>query len=278
MERSKDVPLVSWSAPQCPFGVEYSPRVLDDIRLAVVDAFFMAPRGGVEIGGILLGDFQRKRLSITGYTPVECEHAFGPSFTLSDRDQERLAEMLRRRVVLPGRRVVGWYHSHTRSEIFFSAADQEIHQRFFPEAWQAALVLRPHTFQPTRAGFFFREADGSIHGEASYQEFVLGPLPPRPAEPDAGPEPAPEGPVHAEPPRRETPVQVPRRRRGVLPAIAACLAAFLLAYEAHDISRLQADLKAQTERANRAEEELADARNELRIVLGKGAPSADRGK
>src|ERR1017187_9696873 len=90
MERSEDSPLVSWSAPQCWFTIEYSPRVLDDIRLAVVDAFFSVPRGGVEIGGILLGDFQKKRLRITGYAPVECEHAFGPSFTLSDRDQERL--------------------------------------------------------------------------------------------------------------------------------------------------------------------------------------------
>jgi proteasome lid subunit RPN8/RPN11 len=313
MERSKDVPLVSWSAPQCPFGMQYSPRVLDDIRLAVVDAFFLAPRGGVEIGGILLGDFQRKRLRITGYAPVECEHAFGPSFTLSERDQERLAEMLGRRS-LPGRRPVGWYHSHTRSEIFFSGADQEIHQRFFPEAWQTALVLRPHTFQPTRAGFFFREADGSIHGEASYEEFVLEPLPPRPAEAEAAPapaprrkparrvaaepaspdppaaqpapdpppvsvpEPAPQSPVNAEPPRRETPVQAPRWRRGVLLAIAACLAALLLAYQAYDISRLQAELKAQTERANRAEKALADARNQLKMELDRGAASAGRGK
>ena len=63
-----------------------------------------------------------------------------------------------------GLRPVGWYHSHTRSEIFFSDADLEIHKHFFPEPWQVALVMKPHTFQPTRAGFFFREADGVIRG------------------------------------------------------------------------------------------------------------------
>jgi hypothetical protein len=84
------------------------------------------------------------------------------------------------------RQPVGWYHSHTRSEIFLSETDQDIHQRFFPEPWQVALVLKPHTFEPTRGGFFFREADGSIRGAASYREFILDPLPMRPVPaPDA---------------------------------------------------------------------------------------------
>jgi proteasome lid subunit RPN8/RPN11 len=271
MERSKDVPLVSWSAPQCPFEIQYSPRVLDDIRLAAVDAFFLAPHGGVEIGGILLGDLEGKRLRITDYAPVECEHARGPSFTLSDRDRERLAELLARPSP-PGRRAVGWYHSHTRSEILFSDADREIHQRFFPETWQAALVLRPHAFQPTRAGFFFREADGSIHGEASYREFALDPLPPRSGEVDDAPAPSPEAPAIAEPPHPETQVKARRRWRGMPLATAACLAAVLLAY---GVFRLQTDLNAQTERANRAEKSLTDARNRLKTEQEKSAASRD---
>jgi proteasome lid subunit RPN8/RPN11 len=304
MERSEDIALVSWSAPQCPFDIQYSARVLDDICLAVVDAFFLAPHGGVEIGGILLGDFEEERLRITGYAPVECEHAFGPSFMLSDHDRERLAEMLGPRTVLPGHRAVGWYHSHTRSEVLFSDADREIHQRFFPEAWQAALVLRPHTFQPTRAGFFFREADGSIHGEASYKEFVLQPLPPRPEELDetpagvAEPAPAPRRasvrPVapNAAPPIPPDPGPEPAPEEQwwskARLAMVACLSASgavddaadlsgaaLLAYGAFEISRLQRDLKAQTERADQAEKSLADARNQLRMQREKGSASAD---
>src|SRR5262249_37840193 len=38
-----------------------------------------------------------------------------------------------------------------------------------------ALVMKPHTFQPTRAGFFFREADGSMRVAASYRELVFRP-------------------------------------------------------------------------------------------------------
>jgi hypothetical protein len=53
------------------------------------------------------------------------------------------------------------------------------------------------------------------------------------------------------------------------------VAAALLAY---DVFRLQAALKSQTDRANRAEKFLADARNQLRIQQQKIAASADPGE
>jgi proteasome lid subunit RPN8/RPN11 len=180
-EKDAESEVGTWKAPQCPFTIQCSLRALDDIRLAVVDAFFSLPRGGAEIGGILLGQSLNGRLTIEDYVALQCEHAFGPSFALSPRDQAGLAHLLASAEQSPGRlKPVGWYHSHTRSEIFLSEADQDLHNRYFPGPWQVALVLKPHTFQPTGAGFFFREPDGSIHGTASYQEFALEPLPVRP--------------------------------------------------------------------------------------------------
>jgi len=188
-ESENDAALSSWSAPECPFRIQYSPRALDDIRLAVVDAFFSLPRGGAEIGGILCGNWDGQRLTVTDYAALDCEHAFGPSFTLSPRDEARLADLLAASAG-NGPRPVGWYHSHTRSEIFLSDADQDIHRRFFPEPWQVALVLRPHTFHPTRAGFFFRDASGGIQGAKCYAEFALAALAVKPApSPDPVPEP-----------------------------------------------------------------------------------------
>ncbi len=180
METHSENGFALWSALNCPFRIEYSPRILDDIRLAVIDAFFSLPRGGAEIGGILLGRHEKDRLVILDSLPFECEHALGPSFVLSRQDYARLANLLAVAQRNPDAKPVGWWHSHTRSEILLSESDQEIHRRFFPEPWQVALVLKPHTFEPTRAGFFFREKDGSIHGAASYREFTLDPLPMRP--------------------------------------------------------------------------------------------------
>ena len=182
MEPHNERPMVTWSAPRRPYTVEFAPRTLDDIRLAVVDAFFSLPRGGTEIGGVLLGCFHDGTLRIVDSRPLECEHAMGPSFTLSARDHARLAELLADAASgSPERQPVGWYHSHTRSDIFLTEADREIHLRYFPEPWQTALVLRPHAMQPARAVFFFREADGSMSGEASNSEFVLEALPVQPA-------------------------------------------------------------------------------------------------
>jgi proteasome lid subunit RPN8/RPN11 len=164
-------------AARSPFTIEYSRRVLDDIRLAVTDAFYSLPHGGAEIGGVLLGKHQDGCVRIVDYAPLECEHALGPSFTLSPADRTRLAEMIAAaRKGSGGRRPVGWYHSHTRSEIFLSDADIDIHKRYFPEPWQVALVLKPRTFDPTRGAFFFREEDGRIDGTAAACEFTLAPL------------------------------------------------------------------------------------------------------
>jgi proteasome lid subunit RPN8/RPN11 len=193
----------TWSAPQCPFTIEYSHRVLDDIRLAVLDAFFSLPRGGAEIGGILLGTHEPGRLVISDYLALDCEHATGPSFTLSSNDEAHLSELL----ASSRSKVAGWYHSHTRSEIFLSEADLDLHKRFFPEPWQVALVIKPHTFQAMRMGFFFRERDGSIHGSGAYQEIVLEASPLRPVPSGRIPPPPPQ----SAPFRRESASQGPVR-------------------------------------------------------------------
>ena len=117
---------------------------------------------------------------ISDYAALDCEHAYGPSFVLSPPDEARLAGMLSAQAGFAGGCCpVGWYHSHTRSEIFLSDGDLALHQRFFPESWQVALVMKPHTFQPARIGFFFRQADGSIQANASCREDTLGALPMR---------------------------------------------------------------------------------------------------
>jgi proteasome lid subunit RPN8/RPN11 len=179
-ESETDGTSITWSVPECPFTIEYPAQVLDDIRLAVMDAFFSLPRGGAEIGGILRGSFDNGRLVIRDYAALDCEHANGPSFTLSPRDEARLTELVSAHANdAGGRRPVGWYHSHTRSEIFLSEADLAIHSRFFPESWQVALVMKPHTFQPARLGFFFRQADGSIQADRPCREDSLDALPVR---------------------------------------------------------------------------------------------------
>ncbi len=226
LESDTENALATWKVDQCGFTIDYSVRVIDDIRLAVVDAFFSLPRGGAEIGGILLGTHTSHRVTITGHQPLDCEHATGPSFVLSPNDHAKLADMLAAARGNPGGpEPVGWYHSHTRSDIHLSAPDVLIHRRYFPELWQVALVMRPHTFQPTKAGFFFQEADGSIRATASYHEVVLEPLEMRPL-PDPGTLPPPmptlmKAPPPPAPAPAPIPVYPPRREPEAAPAVTA---------------------------------------------------------
>jgi proteasome lid subunit RPN8/RPN11 len=153
---------------------------LESIRIAVSEAFFSVPRGGAEIGGILLGKWELGRLTISSYKPLDCEHAFGPSFTVSPRDRAQLTELITS-INASCEQVAGWYHSLTRSHTFLSEADRRIHREFFPEPRQVALVLRPDTLLSTRAGFFFRDVGGTMRTESPCLEFSVEPLEPKPA-------------------------------------------------------------------------------------------------
>ncbi|HWB95123.1 MAG TPA: hypothetical protein VG672_00420 [Bryobacteraceae bacterium] len=181
-ERLNPVSPEIWRVPECPFTIEYDADLLDEIRRLAVNAYHSLPHGGAEIGGVLFGTRQSgldgDHLRIRTFRPIECQYAFGPSFVLSEKDRQGLAKLLESALFdaeLDSLLPLGWYHTHTRSDVFLSDKDLELHDRFFPEPWQFALVIRPHTLEPSRAGFFFRDAEGQIRTDRSYHEIPLRP-------------------------------------------------------------------------------------------------------
>ena len=167
-----------WSVPECAYRVTIPAAVLDEIRFAAVDASRSAPRGGVEIGGVFFGARQGDFVCIQTQRRTSCQYLTGPSFKLSADDKAALCGVLRLPESDPdlaGLEVLGWYHSHTRSEIFLSSDDLDVHQEFFPHDWQIAMVLKPVNLQLTRAGLFFRDYSGVMKSDAASQEFNLEP-------------------------------------------------------------------------------------------------------
>ena len=157
-------------------AIECAPEVMEAVRAAVIDGYFKLVRGGLEVGGLLLGRREGETLHIAASRPIPCLHAYGPTFTLSDSDLAGLAKLLEassRDPELKGLVPVGWYHSHTRSGLELSERDLEVHNRWFPEVWQVALVLRPERMRPTRAAFYVRDAQGLPRQEP---EFAVEPL------------------------------------------------------------------------------------------------------
>ncbi len=177
-ETPADYEFSTWEVPGHPLRVQYSLSVLEQVRRAVLDGFYSLPRGGVEVGGVLYGTHENGLVRISAFRPLPCEHALGPTFVLSENDEAALADLLAGPRIgrgLEGLVPVGWYHSHTRSDVSLTQEDLALYDRYFPEPWQVALVLRPYRQDHTRAGFFLRESDGSIRSHSSYREFTLSP-------------------------------------------------------------------------------------------------------
>ena len=208
-----DTKFGAWSAPQTSLSIEYSLVAIEEIRQAVAEGFQRFARGGIEVGGVLYGTYENGVVRILAVREIACEHARGPSFILSEDDRELLAEQWERDrddPRLSGFGALGFYVSHTRSEVTLLPADVEFFNEFFPDPHHVALVIRPGRAGAMRAGFFVREADGSVKAETSYQDFSFperlgGPSPtrhPREAAPIAEKHTAPLG---FTPPRMEPP-------------------------------------------------------------------------
>jgi hypothetical protein len=169
-----DNKLAAWTVAESPITIEYSLIVIEEIRHAVAEGFQRLSRGGIEVGGILYGTRDGRTVRILAMRPIACEHARGPAFLLSDKDRMVLNEQLAADAEDPhldGLISVGWFLSHTRTEIALSDSDLELYSIFFPAPWQVTLVVRPGRASSMRAGFFVRETDGTVKSESSYLEF-----------------------------------------------------------------------------------------------------------
>jgi len=179
--------LASWKVPQISLEVEYSPAVLSEIAGAARAALREAPKGELEIGGVLFGEHEAGSIRIQTWRPIDCQHTEGPSLRLLARDRVELAcllELARRTGGdLKDLQPVGWFVSHPRAGVRLSPSDLEIFNGFFPYPWQVTLAFQPVAEGCARAGFFVREAGGRLKSDSSYREFEIEPRDlPAPAE------------------------------------------------------------------------------------------------
>ena len=216
--------------------VEYSRATLEALRTEVIDGFHRLPRGGLEVGGVLFGKRSGNAVRILASRPLACEHAAGPSFVLSEKDEAALRQLVESTASdadLAGMTAVGWYHSHTRSALSLTEEDLGIWDRHFPEPWQVALVLHPEKLKPTRARFFFRENGVMACGESSHLEFEVEPLRKVRKTTPRAPEPAPHVDTATPRPQR-APARAAGRLSWLLFALAWCIAAASLAFAFRD--------------------------------------------
>ncbi len=167
-----DPKFESWGVDESPITIDYSLVVIEEIRFEVAQGLQRFSRGGLEVGGVLYGTRDGRKVRVQAMRPIECEHKQGPSFLLSDPDRATLEAQLREQDPgLEGLICVGWFVSHTRGEIALTATDQEVFSTFFNNPWQVTLVVRPGRSGSMRAAFFVWENDGTVQADRSYKEF-----------------------------------------------------------------------------------------------------------
>lgn len=222
--KQEGIEFARWQAEGAPLAVEIRRDVLEEIRRRAEDGFQKVGHGGIEHGGILYGTAEGDTVRVLEWRPLPCEHARGPSFTLSDNDRAALDQLLASpEPALAALKPLGWWVSHSRSKLTLKPHDADLHNRFFPFPHQFVLVLKPMKDAATAAGLFHRLADGALPAGEPLEPFTLTPsasalmAPPRPtaaksaspqaAAPEPRPIPAPRPQAAAPPP--PAPAEIP---------------------------------------------------------------------
>ena len=127
-----------------------------------------------EVGGVLVGKWcmdsetTRQYIVVTASLPARFTQQ-GSVFLTFTQDSlvdihTRIDEKYREDAI------VGWFHTHPRMGVFLSQYDNWLHNHFFPEPWQVALVIEPVT---EVGGFFVRQADGLLDPDRYYGFYEL---------------------------------------------------------------------------------------------------------
>ena len=190
---------------------------LEEVRRHAVDKFLSIPRGGLEVGGLLLGRVAENVIEIYGTEEFSLEYSSGPSYRLSPGDEQALTNRLQQTSD-----VIGWWHSHTRSEVDFSDEDLRVHRAFFSDPHAVALIIKPFKFDPAQVAVYI--PGSSDDPQAPCARFTLDSPDARPREHDRprSPEPKALAPVVIPMVRRPRPTPSRRAvRRGAAGLIAA---------------------------------------------------------
>ena len=116
-----------------------------------------------EVGGWMLGKWRTDGRSgeqfIVIDTVLPALHTqHGNAFlTFTQDSQVALYNLIQ--TEYPKKDLVGWFHTHPRMGVFLSAYDTWLHDHFFPEIWQVALVIEPFS---NTGGFFIRQPDSRL--------------------------------------------------------------------------------------------------------------------
>ncbi len=115
-----------------PTAIELSDEIAHQIGIESVQALAFGPRGGIEIGGILLASSWGVSTNIDDFRSIPCEHFFGPSYRLSDHDMEVWRETVGLHAPGP-MRIIGYWRSAIADTTAPDTQDRQLLDELVPE-------------------------------------------------------------------------------------------------------------------------------------------------
>ena len=126
-----------------------------DCHTRLVDGIQKTAGTNREIGGVLVGEAyqnpsdERLYIEIEDFIPAEDTRASIDALLFTHQTWAKSREQMNRQ--FPGKRMVGWYHTHPQMKFqsekgeeystrYFSTDDLTVHRQIFNKPWQAALV------------------------------------------------------------------------------------------------------------------------------------------
>jgi proteasome lid subunit RPN8/RPN11 len=108
-----------------------------------------------EVGGVLIGqvrlDSERAQTYLIIQNILPARHIEHSRTHVTFTQDTLVALNTQLTDDFPGKRIVGWYHTHPHLDIFLSSYDAWLHRHFFNDPTQVALVIEPCS---ERGGFF----------------------------------------------------------------------------------------------------------------------------
>jgi proteasome lid subunit RPN8/RPN11 len=125
-----------------------------------------------EVGGVLVGTMEERSAAVEAVLPALRAVGRTANVTFTHEVWDEILAVVDREH--PGRRIVGWYHSHPGFGVFLSDYDQFIHRSFFPDPRMLALVVDPKGGQ----GGWFGWRDGRIEQVEAFRIRAAAAAPP----------------------------------------------------------------------------------------------------
>jgi len=127
-----------------------------------------------EVGGALIGKWRADPQTGEQFIVVEAalaaRHTRHSNVHLTFTQDSLVALHGEREARYPDKAIVGWYHTHPRMGVFLSGYDLWLHEHFFPEVWQVAMVIEPHS---STGGFFVRQPEARLDPQRYFGFYEL---------------------------------------------------------------------------------------------------------